>query len=121
MALNLNRQVVVIGLPGGDPARARTIAGPYLFRADENLTPVLMGLHDIDGDGQIDLLLDVRHEQIVYLNKDGSFRQPTPNDQVVLKPGSGKRATLLCRTSLVPSSKHISLGLLVTRWALMRA
>lgn len=90
MAMNLNRQVVVIELPGGDPAKAHTIAGPYLFGADEDLTPVLMNLRDMDGDGQIDLLLDVRHEQIVYLNKDGTFRQPTPDEQSLLNRGNGR-------------------------------
>lgn len=44
MAMNLNRQVLVIELPGDDLTRARMIARPYLFRADEVLTPVLMGL-----------------------------------------------------------------------------
>lgn len=90
IAMNLNRQVVVVELPGGDAAKSRTIAGPYLFGADEDLTPVLLGLRDMDGDGQPDLLLDVRREQIVYLNKDGAFRLPTPDEQAHLNPGSGR-------------------------------
>ena len=90
VAMNLNRQVVVVELPGGDAAKARTIVGPYLFGADEDLTPVLLSLRDMDGDGQTDLLLDVRREQIVYLNKDGTFRLPTPDEQAHLNPGSGR-------------------------------
>jgi hypothetical protein len=88
MAMNLNRQVIVVELPGGDPTKTHTIAGPYLFGADEDLTPVILSLRDIDGDGQADLLLDVRREQIVYLNKDGGFRLPTVAEEARLKLGS---------------------------------
>jgi hypothetical protein len=88
MALNLNRQIVVVELPGGDPTKTRSIAGPYLFGADEDLTPVVLSLRDMDGDGQADLLLDVRREQIVYLNRDGAFRLPTAEEDAQLKQGS---------------------------------
>jgi hypothetical protein len=87
MALNLNRQVVIIELPGGDAAKARTINGPYLFGANEDLTPVKLSLRDMDRDGQPDLLVDVRSEQIVYLNRDGEFRLPTGDEQAQLQSG----------------------------------
>src|SRR4051812_11295394 len=48
LALNLNRQVSVIELPGGDATKMRTITGPYLFGADEDLTPLLLSLRDMD-------------------------------------------------------------------------
>lgn len=89
MALNLNRQITVIELPGGDAAKARTIAGPYLFGADEDLTTPRLSLRDMDGDGNVDLVLDIRNEQLIYLNKDGSFRLPTPQEQPLLTDGSG--------------------------------
>ena len=85
MAINLNRQVVVVELPGGDPAKIRSLAGPYLFGAEEDLTPIALSLRDMDGDGQADLLLDVRREQIVYLNRDGAFRLPTAEEDAQLK------------------------------------
>lgn len=87
MAINLNRQIIVVELPGGDPTKMRSITGPYLFGADEDLTPVLLNLRDMDGDGAADLLLDVRREQIVYLNKDGTFRLPTLEEDARLKRG----------------------------------
>jgi hypothetical protein len=87
MAINLNRQVFVIELPGSDPAKTRTLAGPYLVGAEEDLTPVNLIVRDMDGDGQADLLLDVRREQIVYLNRDGAFRLPTPEEDAHLKQG----------------------------------
>jgi hypothetical protein len=88
MAINLNRQVIIVELPGGDPAKARSISGPYLFGADEDLTPVVLSLYDADRDGQVDLLLDVRRELLVYLNKDGAFRLPTAAEEAELNRGS---------------------------------
>ena len=87
MAINLNRQVIIVELPGGDPTKTRSIAGPYLFGADEDLTPVVLSLHDADRDGQVDLLLDVRRELLVYLNKDGVFRLPTAAEEAQLNHG----------------------------------
>ncbi|HWQ13478.1 MAG TPA: hypothetical protein VNL77_11795 [Roseiflexaceae bacterium] len=83
-AINLNRQVVILELPGGDPRAVRAISGPYLFGAEEHLTPVTLAVRDMDGDGQGDLLLSIRREQIVYLNRDGAFRLPTAEEQAHL-------------------------------------
>jgi hypothetical protein len=81
VGMNIERQVVVLELPGGDPTQVRSLPGPYLFGANEDLTPVLLSLRDMDRDGQADLIIDVRNEQIVYLNRDGGFRLPTPEEQ----------------------------------------
>jgi hypothetical protein len=81
IGMNIDRQVVVLELPGGDGTQVRSLPGPYLFGADEELTPVLLSLRDIDRDGQNDLIVSVRSEQIVYLNRDGGFRLPTPDEQ----------------------------------------
>ena len=90
LAINLNRQATIIELPGGDATKARTITGPYLFGAEEDLTPLRLSVRDMDADGQVDLLLDVRNEQVVYLNKEGVFRLPTPAEQATLTRGSGQ-------------------------------
>ncbi|EFO81341.1 hypothetical protein OSCT_0812 [Oscillochloris trichoides DG-6] len=81
IGLNLNRQVVVLELPAGDPNQVRSLPGPYLFGANEDLTPVLLSLQDMDRDGRADLIVDVRNEQVVYLNRDGFFRLPTTDEQ----------------------------------------
>ncbi len=81
IGLNLNRQVVVLELPAGDPTQVRSLPGPYLFGANEDLTPVILSLRDMDRDGLADLLIDVRNEQVVYLNRDGFFRLPTAGEQ----------------------------------------
>jgi len=85
IGLNLNRQVAIIELPGGDATKARTIMGPYLFGAEEDLTPIQLALQDMDGDGVADLLVEVRQEQIVYLNREGAFRLPTAEEQARLR------------------------------------
>ena len=88
MAMNLNRQVTVVEIPGGDATKTRSFAGPYLFGANEDLTPVTLSLRDMDGDGVPDLLVDVRREQIVYLNRDGTFRLPNAEEQARLQSGN---------------------------------
>ena len=84
--MNLNRQVVVIEIPGGDPSKTRTLTGPYLFGADEDKTPVLLRLDDLNRDGAKDLIVNVKNEEIVYLNKDGEFKPITPEERQQLAP-----------------------------------
>ena len=87
LLLSLCAQAQPQGLPGTATPQpyaqpqVRSLPGPYLFGADEDLTPVILSLSDMDGDGQDDLLVNVRNEQIVYLNRDGGFRLPTPEEQ----------------------------------------
>jgi hypothetical protein len=88
IAMNLDRQVTLIEIPGSDPKNVRAIEGPYLFGADQALTPIEVQLQDIDGDGTLDLLLTIQREQVFYLNKDGVFRLPTPAEQAALNRGN---------------------------------
>src|SRR6185436_826227 len=62
LALNLNRQVSVIELPGGDISKALVISGPYLFGDGEDLTPVKLQVEDVNADNKPDLLLTVKNE-----------------------------------------------------------
>ena len=85
-ALNLRRQVSILEIPGGDTGQVRVLAGPYLVGADgEYVTPHL-SLEDMNGDGQADLLLQVREEIVVYINDNGSFRLITPAERALLAP-----------------------------------
>jgi len=74
VAMNLNRRVVVLEIPGGDVAKTRTLTGPYLFGANEDLTPVRLRLQHVNTDQQTDLVVSVKDEEIVYINENGSFR-----------------------------------------------
>ena len=89
IALNLHRQVSILEIPGGDTSQVRVLAGPYLVGADgEYVTPQL-ALQDINGDGQDDLLIQVREEIVVCINDNGSFRLITPAERAQLvSPGA---------------------------------
>lgn len=84
VAMNLERQVVVLELPASDPQQARSLPAPYLFGARQELAPVVLSLRDMDGDGLDDLVLTVSNEQVVYLNREGVFRLPTAEEQALL-------------------------------------
>ncbi len=95
LALNLDRRVVVIELPGGDPQHALTITGPYLFGAGEDLTPVQLSAADVNGDGAPDLLLTVKNEQLVYINEPAksTFHLMTPQERDALPANAGAAPT----------------------------
>jgi hypothetical protein len=81
VAMNLNRRVVVFEIPGGDPAQTRTLTGPYLFGANEHLTPVRLNLLDLNSDQQPDLIVSVKNEEIIYINAEGEFRLINPEER----------------------------------------
>ena len=74
VAMNLNRRVVVIEMPGGDVTKAQTLQGPYLFGANEDLTPVGLQLRDVNADTKQDLVVSVKSEEIIYINTGDTFR-----------------------------------------------
>jgi hypothetical protein len=91
IAMNLDRQVVILEIPGGDSARTRTLPGPYLFGAGEDLTPVTMRLADMNGDQLVDLIVRVKNEEMVYLNREGSFNLITAEErQRLIQAGAGQ-------------------------------
>lgn len=81
IAMNLNRQVLVIEIPGGDVSNIHTFTGPYLFGAGEDKTPVQLRFADLNGDGSKDMVVNVKNEEIVYLNKGGQFEPITPEER----------------------------------------
>ena len=95
LALNLDRRIVLIELPGGDTKDASTITGPYLFGDGEDLTPVKLSAEDVNGDGAADLLVNVKNEQLVYINdKDkNTFHLMTPEERAKLPSDAGTGGT----------------------------
>ncbi len=90
IAMNLDRQVVIMEIPGGDATKVRTLPGPYLFGAGEDLTPVTMRLADVNGDNAPDLIVRVKDEEMVYVNRDGSFSLITAEErQRLMQQGAG--------------------------------
>lgn len=74
VAMNLNRRVVVFEIPGGDVSKTRTLTGPYLFGANEDLTPVRLRFALVNEDQGTDLIVSVKDEEIIYINENGNFR-----------------------------------------------
>ncbi len=72
--MNLNRRIVVFEIPGGDVSKTRTLTGPYLFGANEDLTPVGLKLAYVNADQNADLVVSVKDEEIIYINENGDFR-----------------------------------------------
>lgn len=90
IAMNLERQVVILEIPGGDAAKVRTLPGPYLFGEGEHLTPVTMRLADMNGDSAADLVVRVKNEEMVYLNREGGFNLITAEERQQLLQSAGK-------------------------------
>ena len=74
VAMNLNRRVVVFEIPGGDVSKTRTLTGPYLFGANEDLTPVKLRLAYVNNDREQDLIVSAKNEEIIYINENQNFR-----------------------------------------------
>ncbi len=89
VAMNLDRRVVIMEMPGGDAAQARTIVGPYLFGAGEDLTPVQLRFEDVNADNLPDMLVSVKQEEMVYINDaaSGEFRMITADELGKLQVG----------------------------------
>jgi hypothetical protein len=80
LALNLNRHILVIELPAGDPSKARIYSGPVLLGQGQELTPVTPSFQDVNSDGETDLLVWVAGTHIVFLNDGGGFRPARPGE-----------------------------------------
>jgi len=84
IALNLNRHVIIIELPGGDPAKARIYSGPTLVGDGQEFTPVTLSFKDVNGDGKPDMLVHIQDQTVVFLNDGTQFRPPRPGEHVTL-------------------------------------
>jgi hypothetical protein len=85
VAMNLNRRVTIIEMPGGDSAKVNTILGPYLFGQGEDLTPVTISSTDLNGDGIADLSVNVKNEQLLYLNDGTAFHLATTEERLAIE------------------------------------
>ncbi len=73
IAMNLNRHIVIIEIPGGDPSKSVIYSGPTLVGTDQDLTPVTLEFEDVNGDGKPDMIVVIQGNQIVFLNENGTF------------------------------------------------
>lgn len=82
IAINLNKHIEVIEIPGNDPAKSLTYIGPTLIGPGEELTPVTLSFEDVNGDGHPDLVIHVADSKFIFLNQkvNGVWKfVPAPN------------------------------------------
>ncbi len=84
IAMNLNRHVIIIELPGGDATKAKIYNGPTLFGDGQDLTPVTLTFKDVNGDGKLDMLVHIQDQTLVFINDGTQFRPLKPGEHVTL-------------------------------------
>jgi len=78
IAINLNRHILIIELPGGNSSKARIYSGPILIGQGQDLTPVTLSFRDTNGDGRPDVIVNVQDSYFVFLNDGSTFRPARP-------------------------------------------
>ncbi|HZR41535.1 MAG TPA: hypothetical protein VFB12_15540 [Ktedonobacteraceae bacterium] len=82
IALNLNRHVEIIEFPGGDSSKAKIYMGPVLLGQGQDLAPVTLNFKDVNGDGKLDMIVNVQGSHFVFINDNGAFRPQRPGENV---------------------------------------
>lgn len=72
IALNLNRHIEIIELPGGDASHARIYNGPVLVGQGDDLTPVWIEFKDVNNDGKVDMIIHIGSSGVIYGINDGT-------------------------------------------------
>ncbi len=84
IALNLNRHVVIIELPGGDSSKAKIYSVTTLYGDGQDLTPVTLSFKDVNGDGLLDMEIRIQDQTIALINENGGFRLPKQGEHINL-------------------------------------
>ena len=80
IAINLNRHVQVIEIPGQDSTKERTFQITTLYGDGEDVTPVTLSFRDVNGDGKPDMLIHIENQTLVMINENGTFRPAKPGE-----------------------------------------
>jgi len=84
IALNLHSHIEIIEFPGGDVSKAKVYIGPVLIGPDQDLAPVTLTFKDVNGDGNLDMIVNVQDSHFVFVNDNGQFRSPHAGENVQL-------------------------------------
>jgi hypothetical protein len=76
IAMNLNRHIIVIEIPGGDVSKSVVYSGPTVLGSGQDLTPVTLSFQDVNHDGKPDMIVNVQGSQFIFLNINGTFVAP---------------------------------------------
>ena len=89
MAINLNRQAIVVEFPAGNPSGAQSYVVPYyILGQGGDLTPITLEFRDVTGDGKPDMIIHIhlqtQDQTFVFVNDGNKFRPPTSKDNIHL-------------------------------------
>ena len=84
MALNLQRHIEIIEMPGGDASKSKIYMGPVLIGQGQDLSVVTLSFKDVNGDNKPDMIVNVQDSRFVFINENGGFRAARPGEQVQL-------------------------------------
>jgi len=73
--LNLDAQIQIIEIPGGDGSHARMYVGPKLTGDNADKIPVTAEFSDQTGRGTVDMVLLIDGQRTVFLNDGTKFEQ----------------------------------------------
>ena len=89
IAVNLNRQAIVVEFPAGSQAGALSYVVPYyILGPGGDLTPITLEFRDVTGDGKVDMVIHIhlqsQDQTFVFVNAGTKFRPPTAKDTIHL-------------------------------------
>lgn len=87
IAVNLNRQAIVVEFPAGNPAGAESYVVPYyILGPGADQVPVTLEFRDVTGDGKLDMIIHIhlqsQDQTFVFINDGTKFRAPTSKDNI---------------------------------------
>jgi hypothetical protein len=77
IALNLQGQIEIIEIPGGDATHARMYLGPHIYGPGADLVPVTLRFVDLAHNHHPDMLILFQNTQAVFHNVNGTFAPAT--------------------------------------------
>lgn len=83
IVMNLRSHIEIIDCPASDCSKAKVLIGPVLGE-NQNLVPATLTFKDVNGDGKLDIIVNVQDSHFIFINDNGSFRQARQSDNVHL-------------------------------------
>jgi len=77
IAVNLQGQIDIIELPGGDPTHAKMYVGPHIYGEGSDLVPVTLRFVASAHAHHPDMLILFQNTQVVFHNVNGTFEPAT--------------------------------------------
>ena len=87
IAMNLNRQAIIVEFMAGDPAKSVSYVAPVYIAGDGgDLAPITLEFRDVTGNGRVDMVIHIHlpsQDQVsVFINDGTKFRPSTGSDKI---------------------------------------